>query len=117
MLQSPSLTGSETRFRVEQLAESGTLSVVCDGESFDSWRATGSGTIEIDTEIGEHSFEIRGGGGVARAERSSAGRSVRSVGREGSLAGPGGGAVNAQTMRSANLLLSSGAGVCPCCAG
>lgn len=106
--------GSPTQFRVTQLPNAAGVSVSRDGVSYGSWRVLGQGAIEIDTEIGDHVFEIHTG---YRPGLVSGGAPTSSESSDSRIFG--------QTMSRAPFspirIASAGAGLvgggCPCCAG
>jgi len=106
--------GSPTRFRVTRLPDSAVVSVSRDGATHGSWRALGPDTIEIETEIGDHAFQIHTG---YRPDATA-------VFGEGTPAASSGGpqaAMSRARLRPLDLATTSvalaGAGGCPCCAG
>ncbi len=84
----PDRQGRDTSWRVTNLPDSGEVFVICDGQPFDRFQAGGPATIRIDSDIGDHRYQIftgyRGQGASTREARrersSSAGRqSIRTV--------------------------------------
>jgi hypothetical protein len=56
-----SARGARTTWRVTQLPDAASASVQCDGSDFPAWRVVEPGTIELDTDIGQHRFRIATG--------------------------------------------------------
>ena len=54
----PSRRGTPTSFRVTKLADPRAVRVRCDGADDPRWRVVSEDAIEVDSEIGEHRFEI-----------------------------------------------------------
>ncbi len=87
----PSHAGRTTTWRVTQLPDAAKVRVVCDGQDFPRWHATGDHEIEIDLEIGDHDVRVSTG---YRPDRPAADR----AGRERSVAaGAGAGAATASS--------------------
>src|SRR5262249_671405 len=53
--------GQLTRFRIANLPNARGLTIVRDGYPFHSWRAVDDSTVEIESVVGTHVFEIRTG--------------------------------------------------------
>lgn len=55
--------GTPTTFRIEKLADGAQAFVRCDDADFSRWRIVDAHVIELETDVGDHSFEIvtRGG--------------------------------------------------------
>jgi hypothetical protein len=86
--------GARTTWRVTQLPDAASASVQCDGSEFPAWRVVEPGTIELDTDIGEHRFRIATGyRGDAPARTAGERRGSLVVPRRTSYvpAAPGGG--------------------------
>ena len=112
-----SARGEATRFSVRNLPNAGAVRVSRDGRDHAGWRATGPDSIEIETTIGSHRYEIFTG--YRGSEAARAGRAPRSV-----AAGPApvaGVATRARTspveIATALATVSAGVASCPCCAG
>jgi len=113
---SSSVRGTTTRFRVEQLADTGGVQVRCDGESFEHWRPIDGQTIEIEIDVDDHTFEIKTSQRSARRESETQRRVFTSqepglVSSAAALAGSRG------AVRAAQQTVLSGGGTCPCCVG
>lgn len=103
--------GSPTRFRVTRLPDSGAVSVMRDGAEHGDWKALGSDTIEIGTEIGDHTFRIHTG---YRLDASVAFREHTPSRRANAPST----AMNLRPidLTTAGAAFASGGG-CPCCVG
>jgi len=116
----PASRGAGTRFRVEKLPATTAIAVRRDGQSYPRWRAVGEGAVEIESEIGAHSFEVAWRDRAAaldrgRAERGE--RAERSAARSNAAnASLTVSAAEASDVRAAARLVKTGGGVCPCCA-
>jgi hypothetical protein len=55
---SASRKGEESKFRVCSIADSGDIKVFCDSAEWSKWHALDDGTIEIETTIESHQFQI-----------------------------------------------------------
>ena len=103
--------GSPTRFRVTRLPDSGAVSVMRDGAEHGDWKALGSDTIEIGTEIGDHTFRIHTG---YRLDASAAFREHTPSRRANAPS-------TAMNLRPIDLTTAgaafAGGGGCPCCVG
>jgi hypothetical protein len=110
-----SARGRATTFKIENLPDTGAVTVLRDGAQYGEWRASRANAIEITTDVGDHSYEIYTGyrgampapgatattpstGGVERSIRVSNRTSITELA----------GAIGA---------VQSGAVGCPCCAG
>ncbi len=112
-----SARGEATRFSVRNLPHPAAVKVRRDGSEHGGWHATGPGSIEIETTIGSHRYEIFTGHRSAAAARSGL----------GARADAGGGALAARTavraragiaeIAAAVASVGAGAASCPCCAG
>lgn len=47
-----------TSWRVSQLSDPKTVQVFCDGQRFSDWGVVGDGTIEVNSDINDHTFRI-----------------------------------------------------------
>lgn len=109
----------DTQFRVEQLPSTSDVVVRRDGQTYDRWRVSSEGAVEIQTDVEQHSFEIitgyrSAGGRVPRESGTSVGAHTTLPGAASMrLSSPD---VGLTAIRDAGLLLLSGAGTCPCCA-
>jgi len=107
-----SARGEATRFRVEQLPSSASVLVRRDGADFGAWRVLGPDTIEIQTAIGDHRYEIVTGwrdtetSRAARPETASAPAVAAAAARARTSPIEIAGAVAAVARASA---------ACPCC--
>ena len=104
-------TGSATAFRVEQIPDAAAISVRRDGESYERWRVLEDSSVEIESRIGEHRFEISTG--VGGAGRAAADSSTREPTRRAAPSGQT--APSAATALAARQLVRTGGGLCPCC--
>jgi hypothetical protein len=106
--------GIPTRFRVTQLPDSGSVSVLRDGAIHADWRALGPDTIEIETQVGDHAYAIHTG------YRPHATAASREIGPGANAAAPSTAPARAPLrpidLSTAGLALAGGGG-CPCCAG
>lgn len=107
-----SARGDATRFCVLNLPDARGVQVRRNGEIYQAWRATGSNSIEIETVVDEHRFEIvTGYRGTQHAPPEKTGSSV---------AGPsatGGAIVRPRTtMTDIVTAVSTVSAACPCCA-
>ena len=50
--------GAPTRFRATGIPDSELVAVRCGGEEFQNWKIVDATTIEIDTDIGDHVFQV-----------------------------------------------------------
>lgn len=111
--------GQATQFRVEKLPSTSDVVVRRDGQTYDRWRVSSEGTVEIQTDVEQHSFEIftgyrSAGDRVPRESGTSVGAHTTLPGAASiRLSSPDAGLT---AIRDAGLLLLSGAGTCPCCA-
>ena len=80
--------GQDTSWRVTNLPDSGEVFVICDGQPFDRFETEGPAAIRIDSDIGNHRYQIftgyRGQGASTREARrkrssSAASQSIRTV--------------------------------------
>jgi hypothetical protein len=109
---SSSARGEATRFCVCNLPDPTRVRVRRDGGEYKAWRTTGADSIEIETTVGSHRYEIftgyRGSGATFAGER----RSVTE--------GASGSGLRARTrpaeIASAIASVRAGAAACPCCA-
>ena len=112
------MRGTATRFRVEKLPATTTIAVRRDGQSYPRWRAVGEGAIEIESEIGAHSFEVawrdRAAGLDSGSERGQHTERTQANVAASPLAVS---AAEAADVRAAARLVKTGGGICPCCAG
>ncbi len=105
--------GDATRFRVENLPDATNVRVRKDGEPFDRFRRIDAQTIEIDTTIDTHRFDVFWGNGA---------ESTRAQGSDHRSTAPGPGSVVAASasqsgaLASAATTVAAGASLCPCCA-
>ena len=109
-------SSGDTKFRVEQLSDASAVEVRLDGEVYTRWRPLGDRSIEIDTTYSQHDFEISTGPSakLAWAATTLTGTSVGAGAMSGSAVKPS--PPSASSFRAANRLVSSGGGLCPCCA-
>ena len=107
-----SARGDATRFSVCKLPDSGKVSVLRDGRPYGGWRTTASDSIEVETEVGDHGFEIatgyrgpaagRDGDATAPIETGRISRRVRARART--------------TAAEIATAVASISAACPCCA-
>lgn len=109
--------GEATCFHVRNLPDPAAVRVSRDGADHGGWRATGPDSIEIETAIGSHRYEILTGyrGSEAARERQI---SPSAAARSRSVAGA---ATRARTspveIATAVATVGARAAYCPCCAG
>ena len=104
--------GAPTRFRVTQLPDASLAKVLRDGTPYENWTRLGSDSIEIQTDVAEHRFEIHTG------YRSDAPRRERAA-QLGRGAGPASGRatrLRATDLATATISMRSVSLGCPCCA-
>jgi hypothetical protein len=106
--------GQPTRFRVTRLPDAPAVTVRCDGEESRHWRVLDPNSIEIETDVGDHQFEVVTGPAgptevpsVTTSAAATAATDPRGSGR--SPVRP------RTTERSSGLPMATGLG-CPCCA-
>lgn len=101
--------GDTTRFVVCNLPNAARVQVLCDDRPHGGWRATSAYTIEVDTDVDEHRFEIatgyRGSSAAPEGESTTFQRTSSRVIRRA----PAGAVEIASAVRSI--------AACPCCAG
>ena len=106
--------GSSTRFRVAQIPDSGAVSVSRDGAAYGAWKTLSPDAIEIETDIGDHAFEIHTG---YRPERTAASRAETA----GAIAATPSAPMKRARLRPLEVATVgaalAGGGGCPCCAG
>ena len=110
-----SARGDATRFTVRNLPDASRVAVLRDGRPHGAWRTTAAGSIEIETAVGDHRFEIatgyrglataRDGDGEAAAPAESGGVATRSSVRRRA------------SMTEIATAAASISAACPCCAG
>ena len=105
-------TGTSTRFRVTQLPNSDRVRVSRDGATYDKWRVLDDGSVEIQTEIRAHRFDIhtgydRGTLGVEQTDERPATASSRPQRARAQL--------RATELPPALVSLRSARLGCPCC--
>lgn len=112
---SSSRRGEATPYRVTNLPDPDAIIVRCDGNEFAKWRKLDLATIEIMTDVDDHSFQIFTGyyatadvrSSTEGASRQQQGRSTQ---RTDSLI-----VMRSQTMNAAARSVFSGGLSCPCC--
>ena len=112
---SQSARGSANRFTVEKLPDSHIVKVRRDGAEYGAWRIVDPTTIEIDTDVGDHTFEIYTGFKNVGARAPSQAISSEAVPNR---------MTSTITVRRTSLIdlsgaigaVKSGAVGCPCCA-
>lgn len=106
--------GSPTRFRVTRLPDSAAVSVWRDGAAYGAWTALGPDAIEIETQVGDHVFEIRTG---YRPDATT----VFQGSAPAATATPPSPLTKRTLLRPLDLATAraalAGGGGCPCCAG
>ncbi|HEV7733520.1 MAG TPA: hypothetical protein VGR62_15240 [Candidatus Binatia bacterium] len=108
-----SARGDATRFTVCKLPDASRVNVLRDGRAYGAWRLTDTDAIEIETEIGDHRFEIatgyrgpaNGRDGTAAGSTVSARVATRSTVR------------SRTTVAEIVTAAASVSAACPCCAG
>ena len=107
-----SARGDATRFSVRNLPDARGVQVRRDDQIYQSWRATDSNSIEIETLVGEHRFEIVTGYRGAQPARPGKTGSI-----DASPAATGGSIVRPRTtMTDIVTAVSTVSATCPCCA-
>ncbi|MEE2777497.1 MAG: hypothetical protein VYE73_12145 [Acidobacteriota bacterium] len=114
--------GDKTSFRVERVPDPEAVFIRLDGEPYFDWRRNPDGAIEIDTDVGRHSFQVHTGYRDPDARRRSeaarhAGllsddRTARTA-RTASISAGGGAAAGA--IQQAAARVAAGGSTCPCC--
>lgn len=108
-----SARGNATHFSVRNLPDASRVQVRRDGQTHPAWRATSASTIEIETDVGEHRFEIatgyRGRAGGRDGEQQTPGRTPSTPATSIARA-----PANAIEIATAVRSISA---ACPCCAG
>jgi hypothetical protein len=105
-----SARGDETRFRVCNLPNAHSVHVRRDDEIYQSWRAIDSSSIEVETVVGDHRFEIVTG--YRGAQPAGSGKTGSSE------PGPSasGGTILRATITDIVAAVSTVSAGCPCCA-
>jgi hypothetical protein len=110
-----SAAGDATRFSVRQLPDPAAVRVHRDGAEHVGWRVTGPDSIEIETRIGRHAYEIYTGYRGVTDSRSPGG----STGSAGATSAPRSASISARTtlgeVVAAVASVGAGAASCPCC--
>ena len=70
----PDVRGQDTAWRVTNVPNTGEVFILIDGQPFDRFEVEGAGTIRLDTDIGEHRYQIFTD---YRGQGSSAGQAQR----------------------------------------
>ena len=111
-----SARGDAIRFSVRNLPEPAAVRVRRDGIEHAGWRVSGPDSIEIESRVGTHSFEIFTGYRGSGTSRSPTGSNASS----GATSSPRGAAISARTtlgeVAAAVASVGAGAASCPCCA-
>jgi hypothetical protein len=110
-----SARGGAIRFSVRKLPDPAAVRVRRDGVQHAGWRVSGPDSIEIETRVGTHVYEILTGyrgSGAARSPESSSASSGATSTRQGA-------AIAARTtlgeVAAAVASVGAGAASCPCC--
>lgn len=107
-----SARGDATRFRVRNLADPNAVQVRRDGRNHGAWRALDADSIEIESVVGDHRFEIvTGYRGAQPLRAGAAGSTPPQRAATGVLLRPRTRVVDIATA------VSSVSAACPCCAG
>jgi hypothetical protein len=110
-----SARGNETRFRVEKLPDPAIVKVRRDGLEYGNWRIVDSTTIEVDTDIGDHTFEIHTG--FSDAALADVSKTIEAAPARSRMAGSiTVGRASLNELSGAIGAVKSGAIGCPCCA-
>jgi hypothetical protein len=109
---SQSARGSATRFSVQNLPDSRAVKVVRDGAGYGAWRATSATSIEIETDIDDHAYEIYTG--YRGVRRAAIDRAVGSSGSAGSATVRANRASLVEIVGAVGSVRAGTAG-CPCC--
>ncbi len=114
---SSSRRGEATTYRVTQLPDPEMVFVRCDGDEFTQWRKLDESSIEITTNIDDHSFQIYTGYHAASDSRDDSARGTQRARAGRVVDARASGTVRMQTVTSAVLNVGAGAVGCPCCPG
>lgn len=105
-----SARGDATRFRVRNLPDAHSVQVRRDDQIHQSWRATDSNSIEIETVVGDHRYEIVTGYRGAQPTRPGKTESNKTNSTSTTIARP------RTSMTDIVTAASTVAAACPCCA-
>ena len=112
---SSSRRGEATSYRVTNLPDPDAIIVRCDGNEFAKWRKLDPATIEIMTDIDDHSFQIFTGYYASEDVRSSTEGASRQQQDSSTLRTDSPIVMRSQTMNAAARSVFSGGLSCPCC--
>lgn len=114
---SSSRRGEATMYRVTQLPDPETVFVRCDGNEFTQWRKLDESSIEITTNVDDHSFQIYTGYHAATDAHDDSAAVTRRARADRPVNARASGAVRTQSISSAVLNVGAGPVGCPCCPG
>ena len=113
----PDRQGQDTSWRVTNLPDSGEVFVICDGQPFDRFQAEGPATIRIDSDIGDHRYQIftgyRGEGASTREARRTR-SSIDKIGLA-SVTPQSMDTASRSTREGSTSFVPNGAAICGCC--
>ena len=113
----PDRQGQDTSWRVTNLPDSGEVFVICDGQPFDRFQAEGPATIRIDSDIGDHRYQIftgyRGEGASTREARRTR-SSIDKIGLA-SVTPQSTDTASRSTREGSTSFVPNGAAICGCC--
>ena len=112
---SSSRRGETTSYRVTNLPDPDAIIVRCDGNEFAKWRKLDPATIEIMTDIDDHSFQIFTGYNALEDARGSTERTSRQQQDRSTLRADSRLIMRPQAMSAATRSVVSGGLNCPCC--
>lgn len=105
--------GRETSFRITNLPDAANAIVTCDGERMSNVRIVDGNTIEVQTDIARHEYEVITGYYGQQFAMSKPGQ--LDTGDASLVAATR--RTAEENVRAAESIISSGAAGCPCCAG
>jgi hypothetical protein len=112
---SSSARGEATRFSVRKLPDPASVRVRRDGVEHSGFRVTGPDSIEIESRVGTHAYEIYTGYRGGAASRSIAGASSASGATSGSRSAAISARATFAEVVAAVASVGAGAASCPCC--
>ena len=112
-----SKAGGDTRFRVTQLPDASLVAVRCDGAPTDKWRQVDGTTIELDSTVAAHEFEIITGIGAGEVMGNRHGQAHAGGGGGRFDARPPATSLPVQSISLSQGMAMSAGPSCPCCVG
>jgi len=100
---------AKTRFQITQLPDTSIVSVLRDGQSYENWSVVDSDTIEINTQVAEHRYEIFTG------YRSASQEARTNDDRQRVSSSTSKAHLRIQDLATAPITLTSAGLDCPCC--